>query len=412
MTVIDLKGRIGDMLEERATLVNQQREILDGAETEKRELTTEDRQKYDKTGERVIELQADIRRYESQVEAEEFAGAERKAPAREGGTEEGDGEVSVRDRLASDEYRDAFNAFARGEDLTDEQRSTLNAGTDAEGGYTVAEQWTALHERLRESGTVRGLAEILTTETGGELHLPREKPEGGDAAEPGIVDEGEEIPDDADEFDEAIFNAYKIARMTKAEEEMVQDALFDVAGYVGRRLGFQLGRAANKRYINGSGAGEPEGLFSKGIVAMTLASKTAIASDEIIDLSYKVIAPYRKVPGTGYMANDLTIGAIQKIKDSTGRYLWQASVQVGRPDSLNGYPVYPDPDVPALGSKAHSLGFGNVNLAYGVRDVLGVTIKFLDQTFAAKDQVAWRGKLRTDGRYIDPNAFKVAACPE
>lgn len=403
---MDLKLKVGDLLEERATLVNGQREILDTAETEKRELTAEDRKKYDDQEQRISTIQDDVRRYEAQLESEEFA-SERTSPSRDG--DESEQETAERG-YGSDEYRDAFNAYTRGKELTDEQRSTLNTGTDAEGGYAVAESWTTLHERLREAGTIRGLAEVVTTEKGGDLHVPREKPEGGDAAEPGIIEEEELFPDDADEIDEAILGAFKIGRMTKAAEEMLEDGLFDVAGYAGKRLGFQLGRASNRKYVQGTGAGQPEGLFSKGTVALTLASKTAIASDEVIDLSYKVIRPYRV--RAAYIGNDLTIAAIRKIKDSVGQYLWQPTVQAGEPDRLNGYPIHADPDVDTLASKKRVLGFGDVEMAYMIRDVLGVTIRFLTERFADNDQVAWRGKLRTDGKYIDPNAFKLAACPE
>jgi HK97 family phage major capsid protein len=402
----ELKSTIGGLLEERAKLVTEQREVLDAAETEKRSLTADDRESYDKRETRITEIEGDVRRYEAQVKSEEEFRAE-TGPSPDAG--EGEQETADRGR-GSDEYRDAFEAYCRGRELTDEQRSTLNTGTDAEGGFAVAESWTTLHERLRETGTIRELAEVVTTEKGGDLHVPREKPEGGDAAEPEIVDEEELFPDDADEIDEAILGAFKFGRMTKAAEEMLEDGLFDVPGYVGKRLGFQLGRSTNRKYVQGTGSGQPEGLFSKGTVALTLASKTAIASDELIDLSYKVIRPYRA--RAAYIGNDLTIAAIRKIKDSVGQYLWQPTVQAGEPDRLNGYPIYADPDVSQLGSENRVLGFGDVEMAYMIRDVLGVTIRFLTERFADNDQVAWRGKLRTDGKYIDPNAFKLAACPK
>jgi HK97 family phage major capsid protein len=406
---MDPKKKVGDLLEERAKLVTEQREILETAETEKRELTAEDRSTYDKQEVRIGEIEGDVRRFEAQTKAEEEFRAKSNAPAPDGTGEEGERGTRERNR-ASDEYRDAFESYIRGRQLTDEERSTLNTGTDAEGGFAVAESWTALHERLRETGSIRGLAEVITTEKGGDLHVPREKPEGGDAAEPEIVDEEELFPDDADEFDEAILGAFKFGRMTKAAEEMLEDSLFNVEGYVGKRLGFQLGRSTNRKYVQGTGAGQPEGLFSKGIPGTTLASKTAIASDEVIDLTYRVIRPYR-VRGA-YIANDLTVAAIRKIKDSVGQYLWQPTVQAGEPDRLNGYPIHTDPDVDQLGSKKRVLGFGDVEMAYMIRDVLGVTIRFLPERFADNDQVAWRGKLRTDGKYIDPNAFRLAVCPE
>ncbi len=403
---MDLKGKIGDLLEERARLVTEQREVLDTAETEKRDLTADDRQAYDQRGERITELEGDIRRYEAQQESEEFADRS-GGPSLEGG--DPDAETAERGR-DSDEYRDAFNAYARGEELSDEQRSTLNIGTDAEGGFAVPEHWTSLHESLREAGTIRELAMVIQTEDGGALHFPKEK-EGGEATAPGIVDEEEEVPNDADELEEVILSAFKFARMTKASEEMVQDAIFDVAGYVGMRLGFQLGRATNAKYVNGGGTGEPQGLFAGATVADTLASKTAITADEIIDLAFSVIAPYRK--NGVYIANDSTIAAVRKIKDENGQYMWQPSLQAGTPDVLNGFPLHADPDVSALGTKEKRvIGFGDVKRAYVIRDALGVVIKFLDQRFADNDQVAWRGKLRTDGRLIDKAAFKVADTPE
>ena len=255
---------------------------------------------------------------------------------------------------------------------------------------------------------MRNLAEIVTTDDGGALHVPTEKA-GGEAAAPGIVPENEAIPDDADELAEVILSAFKIARLTKASEEIVQDAIFDVAGYVGRRLGFQVGRAANAKYIMGDGVGEPQGLFFGATVADTLASKTAIAADEVIDLAFSVIAPYRK--NGVYIANDSTIAAIRKIKDENGQYMWQPSLQAGTPDVLNGFPCYADPDVPALGAEKKVLGFGDIKRAYMIRDVLGFVVKFLEERFADNDQVAWRGKLRTDGRIIDKAAFKIADTP-
>jgi HK97 family phage major capsid protein len=404
---MDLKGKIGDLLEERAKLVTEQREVLDTAEMEKRDLTAEDRQAYDQRGERITELEGDIRRYKDQQKAEDAFASRDGGPSPDDPEREAETAERGRD---SDEYRDAFNAYARGQELTEEMRSTLNIGTDAEGGFAVPEHWTSLHESLREAGTIRELAMVIQTEDGGALHVPMEK-EGGEASAPGIVDEEEAVPDDADELAEVVLNAYKFARMTKASEEMVQDAIFDVAGYVGMRLGFQLGRATNAKYVNGDGAGEPQGLFAGATVADTLASKTGIAADEIIDLAFSVIAPYRK--NGVYIATDSTIAAIRKIKDENGQYMWQPSLQAGTPDVLNGYPLHADPDVSALGTKEKRvIGFGDVKRAYLIRDALGVVIKFLDQRFADNDQVAWRGKLRTDGKLIDKAAFKVADTPE
>ncbi len=386
-------ARIGDLLEERSTLVSEAREILNTADGRSRDLTAEERQEYDRREARIKEIEGDVRRRQEQQRAEnlDLRGAEPDP-------------VSTPEVPAgrdSDEYRDAFNAAMRGQ-ATAEQRSTLNTATDADGGYAVPESWTDLHESLRESGVVRQLATVIQTEMGGPLHVPYVS---ADATAPVITAEVAAIADDGETFAEKVINAFKFARITKASDELVQDALFDVAGFVGRRLGFDLGRAANGDYVNGDGSGNAEGLFHGATSTDTLASATAITSDEVIDLMFSVTAPYRA--NGVWIANDSTIGAIRKLKDTTNQYLWQPSYQAGVPDMLLGRPVYADPDVSPLVTAKKVLGFGDVARAYLIRDVGGLEVKYLDQLYAGTGQVGWRGQLRTGGAVVDANAFKV-----
>jgi len=393
--------RIADIIEERANLVTEQRTTLESAGTESRDLTAEERQEYDRQDERIDELTEEIRRHERQREHSEL---DVRAISTEP-EEEPEARTLTRD---SDEYRSALDAYCRHESLTAEQRSTLVVGTDAEGGYAVPEEWGTLHESLRESGTIRELATVITTEAGTPLHVPYVK---ADAEAPKIVKEAETTPDDGEEFAEKVIQAYKYARMTLASEEIVQDALFDVAGFVGYRLGFDLGRAVNKVYIAGTGSEQAEGLFAKSTVGVEGISKTAgPTGDNLIDLYHSVIRPYRGK--ASWIMADSTIASVRKLKDKNEQYLWQPSLQQGDPDLLIGKPIYSDPDVDAVGSKKLVVGFGDVRRAYLIRDALGVTIRLLTERYADKGQVAWRGTLRTGGAIVDANAFKIAKCAE
>lgn len=398
---------IGDLIEERANLVTEQRGILDKAQEETRELTSEESQEFDRIDSRVDDITAEIRRHEK-TEGHEGLDiraipAERQAPE-DGGAEE---RTINRD---SDEYRSALDSYVRGGvgGLSVEERSTLNVGTDAEGGFAVPESWGTLHESLREAGTIRQLATVVTTETGNPFHVPYVAAE---AEAPKQIAEQEEYPDDAEELGEKVIQAYKYGRMTKASEEVVQDALFDVAGFVGSRLGFDLGRVVNGKYVSGTGSSQPEGLFAKATVAFNTISKTAgPTGDNLIDLQHSIIRPYRA--NASFIMADATLAIVRKLKDKNEQYLWQPSLQAGEPDRILGNPVYSDPDVSTIGSKKLCVGFGDVKRAYLIRDALGVTIRFLPERYAEKGQVAWRGTLRTGGAIVDQNAFKVAQCAE
>jgi HK97 family phage major capsid protein len=389
------------LLEERAGLHTRMTEINDAAEGEGRDLTTEEAEEYDRVEGEFDSLSVRIKRAEKLERNTPTLTPGHPAPA----SEEEERAAATRD---SDEYRDALSAYLRKQELDADQRSVLKIGSDEEGGFAVPEEWGTLHESLREFGTIRGLAEVITTETGASFHIPYVKV---DAEDPKSVKENETTPDDADEFGERLVGAFKYARMTLASEEMVQDALFDVAGFVGGRLGFQLGRVTNKGYATGTGSEQPEGLISKSTVGLSGVSKTAgPTGDNLIDLSHSIIRPYRA--NASWLMADQTLAVIRKLKDKNEQYLWQPSIQLGEPDRILGYPVYSDPDIDTVGSKKSIVGFGDVKRAYMIRDALGVTIRVLTERYADKGQVAWRGVLRTDGRIIDQNAFKVAQCAE
>jgi HK97 family phage major capsid protein len=396
---------IGDLIEERATLVTEQRGILDKAEGETRELTSEESQEFDRIDSRVGDVTAEIRRHEKNQEHSELD--IRAIPVERQETEDNGSEERTVSR-DTDEYRDALTAYARGgsANLSAEQRSTLNVGVDAEGGFAVPDVWGTLHESLREAGTVRQLATVVTTESGNPFHVPFVS---ADAEAPKKVKEAEEYPDDAEEMGEKVIQAYKYGRMTKASEEVVQDALFDVAGFVGFRLGFDIGRVVNGRYVAGTGSEQPEGLFKGATTGVTGISKTAgPTGDNLIDLQHSIIRPYRG--NASFIMSDGTLAIVRKLKDKNEQYLWQPSLQVGEPDRILGNPVYSDPDVETIGAEKLIAGFGDVKRAYLIRDVLGVTIRFLPERFADKGQVAWRGTLRTGGAIVDQNAFKTAKC--
>lgn len=309
--------------------------------------------------------------------------------------------------IESAEYRGAFDEYVRRgtTEMDVEARSTLNIGAPGDGGYTAPEEWKELYEPLLEFGTIRALAEVITTESGNNMHLPYVA---ADAAAVTVVDEEGDIPDDAEQFDEVLLGAYKYAQIVKASDEFVQDtSIPQLAAFIGRRAGFRIARKQNAHFVGGNGSTAPQGLFSGAVVGKTAADDVTITFEELIDLEYSVITPYRK-DGV-YIAHDSTMGALRKIKDSENRPLWQPSIQAGQPDTLSGRPILADPDVPTIGASSRVVGFGNVRLAYTIRVAGGVTLKFLDQLYAAKGQVGWRVQERADGKITDANAFKVLA---
>ena len=78
-------------------------------------------------------------------------------------------------------------------------------------------------------------------------------------------------------------------------------------------------------------------------------------ADELIDLYYSVIAPYRNSTSCAWIMRDATLARVRKLKGSDNNYLWQPGLQAGSPDLLLGKPVYTAPNVAAVATSAKSV---------------------------------------------------------
>lgn len=315
--------------------------------------------------------------------------------------------------VATDEYRDAFEAYIRSVNgtlgaFTADQRAAFAVGAGGTGGYTVpVEFYNQLIVRLREFGVVRQLASVITTAGSGDLQIPRVAATRATAA---WTAEAAAYTESEDTFEQVVLKSYKAAVIAKASEEMVHDSAFDVLGWIARSSGEALGILENTAFETGASGSTttPEGLMTKATVGVTLASgqtTTISSADSIFDLYHSLLSPYR--PRASFIANDATIKIVRKLKDSTGQYIWQPGLQAGSPDSLLGRPIYADPDVAVAAANALTIAFGDIGAAYLIRDVEGVTAQVLDQLYAANGQIGYRVHKRTDGDLVDDTAVKT-----
>jgi HK97 family phage major capsid protein len=139
-------------------------------------------------------------------------------------------------------------------------------------------------------------------------------------------------------------------------------------------------------------------------VGVTAAGAAAITADELIDLFHSLDIAYRA--NAVFQANDLTLAAIRKLKDSDGQYLWQTGLTAGQPDMLLGKPVLANNDVAVLATTAKTVWFGDPS-KYIIRQVRGMRFRRLDELYAANDQVGFVAFNRWDGDAIQANAMKV-----
>ena len=94
------------------------------------------------------------------------------------------------------------------------------------------------------------------------------------------------------------------------------------------------------------------------------------------------------------MAAGPAIGAMRKLKDTAGNYLYQ--VNVGQPDNFAGYPIIENPGLSAVGTSAKSVLFGHMP-SYKVRVAGGIQVATSTDYAFNKDETYFRVMMRVDG---------------
>ena len=277
----------------------------------------------------------------------------------------------------------------------------LTSGTDSEGGYLAPDEFEkTLIEALEEENIFRQLANIINTSSG-----DRKIPVVASKGSASWVDEEGIIPESDDSFGQVSIGAYKLATMLKISEELLNDSVFNLESYIAREFARRIGTKEEESFFLGDGKGKPTGVLnSTGGAEIGVTTSAAIKSDDLMDLFYSLRSPYRK--NAVFMMNDSTVKAIRKLKDNTGQYLWQASIQAGQPDTILNRPVKTSTYVPAIEANKKAIAFGDFKY-YWVADRQGRSFQRLNELFATTGQIGFKASQRVDGKLILPEAIKV-----
>ncbi|HHB80717.1 MAG TPA: phage major capsid protein, partial [Aliiroseovarius sp.] len=125
--------------------------------------------------------------------------------------------------------------------------------------------------------------------------------------------------------------------------------------------------------------------------------------DAIVDLVYALGARYR-ANGT-FVMNSKTAGAVRKLKDSNGRFLWSDGLAAGEPSRLMGYGVVIAEDMPDIAADSMSIAFGDFNTGYTIAERPDTRI--LRDPFSAKPNVLFYATKRVGGDVSDFAAIKL-----
>ncbi|MEW5248909.1 phage major capsid protein [Microbulbifer discodermiae] len=387
-------SKLIEMQQKRAKLAAQMRSLVDNVDAAKG-MTDDQEAQWKQMNEDLHALDKQIEQLE-QMNAIEARLGEIDSPARRP-EPESNTPANPATPLASAEYLSGFDGYVRG-GLGADIQAALTVGTDTDGGYLVPDSWAnTLIDLLTDAVFMRSLATVTKTKSTKNLPLTTDK---GAA---GWVDEGGAYPESDIAFGNGVLEAWKLGRIIKVSEELLEDNTFNLEGEIGRIFSETFGLAEETAFISGDGVKKPTGLLVSGELGKQVASAAAITYDDIVDLIHSVRRVYRR--RASFITRDGTLGMLRKLKSTDGVPLWQPSLQAGQPDMLLGYRVESTEAMPAVAGSAKTVAFGDLK-QYRIGDRGGIVMQRLNEKYADTGHVGFRMRKRTDGKLLVPEAVK------
>ena len=208
----------------------------------------------------------------------------------------------------------------------------------------------------------------------------------------------------------------------KISRQNLEDSVFDVEGYILKRLTRQFAQKEGAAFIGGNGVARPEGILTVAAITSPVAggmnqfvgtdtSTHKLLPSDLISLMHVGKSGYRAT-GTWLMSNS-TIGICRLFADTTTRPLWTVFGDEFR-ETLFGRPIVEMPDMPnqagtfpAFTAGQFPVIFGDIGQGYQIVDRVGLTFQTLKELYAIQNQVAFLARQRVGGKVVLPEAISV-----
>ena len=313
-------------------------------------------------------------------------------------------------------HKKAFNAYVRfGDDDglrgLELEGKALSTAVNSDGGYLVDPQTSDIVKSvLNTTASIRAIATVVNVEaTSYDVLVDHSDVGAGWATESSIVGES-----DTPQIDRITVQLHELSALPKASQRLLDDAAFDIEGWLAGRIADKFARAEAGAFINGDGIDKPKGFLAHstvdndvwawgnlGYVPTGVAGE--VTPDAIVDAVYALGAQYRA--NASFVMNSKTAGLVRKLKDMDGRFLWSDGLAAGEPARLMGYPVLIAEDMPDAAADAYAMAFGDFEAGYTIAE--RPDLRILRDPFSAKPHVLFYATKRVGGDVSDFAAIKL-----
>ena len=377
------------LVEKKNDLITRAEEILNDAETNKRELTDDEAQE-------LAEIRDDVRKIKEALKIhDEIKDEKKELKEEEGAAMEEEKKLNEAACKEEAEVR-AFECYVRG--IVNERGDDVDLTKAANGAViptTIANKIIA---------KVYDICPILERSTKynvkGKLIIPFYD-ESSHAITVGYANEFEELTSSVGNTDKIELEGYLAGTLTLISRSLINNAQFNIVDFIVERMAYAI-----KRFIEGEllyGTYQKVAGLSGVTKSITAAATSAITADEVIRLHDQIKDDFQQ--NAIWIMSPATRTALRTLKSNTGYYLLNDDVSSPFGTTLLGKPVY-------VSDSMEDMAAGKTTIYYG--DMSGLATKFseemnievLREKYATQHAVGVVGWLEFDAKV--ENEQKIA----
>jgi HK97 family phage major capsid protein len=215
------------------------------------------------------------------------------------------------------------------------------------------------------------------------------------------------------DFEKMSLSPRPSAKRVKVSGTLIGKSSIDIESLVRAELSYKFGITEEKAFLQGTGSGQPIGVFvasasgglgiSTGRDVSTGNSATEIKADNLIDVKYSLKAQWRK--NATWIFHRDAIKQIRKLKTGAGDYLWKAGISSDRPDTILDFPLRESEYAPNTFTTGLYVGILGDFSYYLIVTALDMRVAVLNELYAETNEIGYIGRMEVDGAPIRENAF-------
>ena len=225
----------------------------------------------------------------------------------------------------------------------------------------------------------------------------------------GYQDEFTDMLSHSNKFANVSLTGYLIGALTKISKSLLNNSDFDLTNFVVKRMADKLKAFYEAECINGTNnkISGILGSYDSTNMKITLAKKSSVTADELIDLQEKVIDQYQG--SSCWLMNRATRTAIRKLKDGQGNYLLNPVFGKDWNYELLGRPVHCTDSLTAIGKTASKpvIIYGDIS-GLAIKETGSMEMQVLNELFAPQHAVGVCAYNEIDAKVENTQKIAVA----